>query len=200
MRLFNKIPVLDKGFVANLSVHLNDKDLEFILVDHLAGQFQPKVLEMANATILVKCPLFVQLWLGTAGLTTIPTRQSIALEAYKPNLSDIGSGNLELDKDISEDIAQTTDALLINPKAYVHDGCEKFVSQITTPISVYNELVVSGNMLTWINLITADKLPKLIEPYRYAIREVLLTEWKKLPEYEEQLIQWLNKRSGKSKS
>ncbi len=193
MKLLNEIPALDKGFVAGLSFNLTDKDLEYVWIDHLAGQFTPKLLDIASATLVIKCPLFIQLWLGGNDLTILSSKQVSELEAYMPVQTDIGTGDLQLDAEIAEDIRSTTDALLINPKAYVHDGCEKFISQITTPISVYNQLVVSGSLSTWLDLLAAKNLPKLIEAYRNAIREVLVAEWKKLPDYEEQLTLWQRK-------
>jgi hypothetical protein len=199
VRLLNQIPVLDKGFVAGLAFHMSDKDIEYVWIDLRRGAFKAELLDMAQATLVIKCPLFVHLWLAEFSFTVVKCKQDGELDAYTPDVSDIQTGDLGLDRDIGQDIAATQAALLINPKAYRQDGCEKFISQVNTPISVYNQLVVSGSLKTWMDLVSTEKLPKPIEAYRKAIEDVLLTEWNKLHEYQEQLNQ-CHERKNRTRS
>ena len=71
-------------------------------------------------------------------------------------------------------------ALMINPKSYQHDGCEKSVSQVLTPISLYNTGIVSGFLIDWVNFIECDKFPVLIEAYRQAAYDLIMTEYQEV--------------------
>ena len=78
---------------------------------------------------------------------------------------------------IAQDINHTTQALLINPKAYQMDGCDIFISQVMSPISIYNTLLVSGSLAQWIDFANKEGLATPIEQYRKTIEEVLLGEY-----------------------
>ena len=71
----------------------------------------------------------------------------------------------------------------MNTKTFQHDGCDKFVSQVMTPISVYSELIVHASLTTWVRLISKKNLPKPVELYRQAIEEFLRSAWSNLDDY-----------------
>jgi len=102
------------------------------------------------------------------------------VDAFTPDLTDIGSPDRETNQLIADDILRTTEALLINPNAYQEDGCDKFISQVLTPISVYNELIVDGELAEWIKFLTQENCPKPVQAYQNAIRSIINNEWKLL--------------------
>ncbi len=195
--LLSKIPVLDAGFVAGVSFYLSDTEIQWLSEECYKFEITDALLSQPRAMLSLKCPLFVNLWLANNGLQVNQRKQDGELETYKPTVADIKSGDHSLDADISQDINSTQAALLINPRAYQQDGCDRFIAQVNTPISVYNELVVSGSLIQWMQLIEADNLPGPIESYRRAIEEVLLAEWKKIHEYREQAKSWHERRRKK---
>ena len=179
--LLNEIPCLDKGHVALMSssnggAKLKDlADALFVTLPHASFG------DIANATLIIKCPLFLQLKLSQYGFTIIQAPHKGAVEAFIPDMTDVQAASAEDGTAISDDINRTTEALLINPKSYQEDGCDEFTSQVITPINVYTTLVVHGTLNQWlIYLNTKTKLPKAIKSYNDAIREVLLAEWKNL--------------------
>lgn len=172
--MFNKIPVLDKGFVALLGSSPSDEFIRAVMYDNEAT-----FLRMATASLIVKCPLFVQLHLGRfdLNLTCIVSKEAPA-EAYVPTEAEVQAKDLETSQMIAADISNTTAALLINPSAYQFEGCDQFVSQVISPISVYNELVVNGTLKQWIDFTTqTQKLPEAIEAYRKVVEDILIAEW-----------------------
>lgn len=179
--LLSKIPCLDKGFVAlvssmNDSRCLTDVGTEFFGVT----QVNPKTMQLAYMTLAIKCPLFVQTNLSQFGLNIVickkPATQDV--EAYKPNAGEIGSKEAETNRVIADDIERTTEALLINPKAYQADGCDRFMSQLIMPVSVYTTLLISGSYEQWSRFANQANLPAPIESYRSAVQQILITEWK----------------------
>jgi hypothetical protein len=103
-------------------------------------------------------------------------------EAFIPTVADIGAESLSSNEDIQRNIEMTTEALLINPIAYQMDGCDTFISQIISPISVYNVLMVSGSLRQWTSYVLRNNLPASIEAYRKAIESVLLAEYSNMQE------------------
>ena len=179
--LLNRIPVLDKGYVAlidscNTTQKLRDMGEEFF-----GGTYPTSLEELGFMTVVIKCPLFIQLNLSKCNLKVINVENSSRdIEAYKPNPGEIGAPERSTTESISDDISRTTDALLINPQAYTADGCERFVSQILTPINVYTTLIVSGSYNEWCKFIYQGKPypPKPIEAYTMALQQIITTEWK----------------------
>ena len=176
--LLNKIPVLDKGFVAlidscNTTAKLRDMGQEFF-----NGNYPVSLEELGSMTVVMKCPLFIQLSLSKFNLKVINANNSNKLEAYIPNAGEIGTPE-RLDAEvIVDDISRTTDALLINPKAYQADGCDRFISQLSTPINVYTTLIIQGSYGEWCKFSHQAKLPGPIEAYAAAIRQIIEGEWK----------------------
>lgn len=175
--LLNKNAVLDKGFVAPLSFNGGGRLLQELQDHYFKANVNLKLLNIASATLVIKCPLFVQLNLSQYGLDIIST-PSDGVEAYTPDLSMIDGDSLEDRERIVDYIKKTTDALLINKEGMTMDGADKFTAQLLMPITVYNELIVHGSLANWLVYLKQNKLPKELEAYRCQILEVLKTEWK----------------------
>ena len=133
--LLNKIPVLDKGYVALLDSCNTTSKLREIGAEFYGGEYPTSLEELGSMTVAIKCPLFFQLYLSKFNLKVIDGNNSTPLEAYIPNPGEVGAPERLDAEAISDDISRTTDALLINPKAYQADGCDRFISQLTTPIN-----------------------------------------------------------------
>lgn len=177
MLLLNQIPVLDKGFVAKYDTSCDGSKLNELAVEffkRLDGKF---LADIASLTVIIKCPLFVQLNLSTFGLriTNLPTSE--ALEVYLPNVGEIGAPELSVNQDIADDMTRTSAALLMNHKTYQTDGCNRFMSQILTPINTYTTIIVHGMYNDWCKYIAQNNAPASIAAYINAINQVLRAEW-----------------------
>lgn len=177
--LLSRIPVLDKGYVAlidscNTTSKLRDMGAEFF-----GGEYPTSLESLGSMTVAIKCPLFFQLFLSKFELKVINASGVGATEAYLPRGDETGAPD-RLDADaIADDIARTTEALIINPKSYQADGADRFMSQITTPLSVYTTLIVSGSYKTWCDVAYQQStIPKPIQAYTIALQQVLTVEWK----------------------
>jgi hypothetical protein len=133
--------------------------------------------EMSTLTLVIKCPLFVQLNLSTHDLKIISVPPS-DIEAYIPNVGEIGAPDLGTSKGISDNIRATTDALLINPRAYQDDGCDRFMSQVITPINTYTTILVHGSYNEWKKFCDKRAIPAPIKAYVKAITQIMNVEWR----------------------
>lgn len=176
--LLNKIPVLDKGYVALLDSCNTTSKLREIGAEVYGGEYPVVLEELGSMTVLIKCPLFFLLHLSKFNLKVIDANSTRELDAYLPNAGEVGAPERLDSEAIADDISRTTDALLINPRAYQADGADRFVSQITTPINVYTTVIVAGSYSEWCKLAFAEKLPGPIKAYTTAIEQVLTAEWK----------------------
>jgi len=173
--LLNKLPVLDKGYVAFVSSSNNGETLKKL---QLATSVPlSELAAISSLTLAIKCPLFVQLYMSKFSFQIFNIPQN-EVEAFEPDLTDIEGNDHEISAAIADDIKRTTAALLINPQSYQKDGCERFVSQVITPISVYNELVVHGSLEQWVRFSEAENLPKQIQMYANAVKDIVKNEWK----------------------
>jgi hypothetical protein len=126
----------------------------------------------------MKCPLFVQIHLSTYDLSILPVPGSDKLEAYVPNVGEVLAKTLPDSGDIVKSMQATTDALLINPLAYQSDGCDRFTSQVLTPISTYTTIIVQGPYNEWKRFCERQGLPSPIKAYVKAITQIANVEWK----------------------
>jgi hypothetical protein len=175
--LLNKLPVLDFGYVALISSSctsekLNDVAMEFFKKDN--SQF---LRDLSTLTLVIKCPLFLQLNLSTHDFTIITTPVT-EIETYIPNVGEIGSPSLETNREIVGNIKATSDALHINPKAFQADGCDRFISQVLTPINTYTTLIVHGSYNEWKRFCNQQKVPAPMKGYIKAITQIMNAEWK----------------------
>lgn len=180
--MLNKIPVLDKGHVALMSSSISNEDIKILWTRYTMG-FNPQLLQIPTAHLQMKCPLFVQLHLAQFGLSTLSEKRYHKVEAYVPTEAEVAAKDLETSQAIAEDINQTTEALLLNPKSYQYEACDIFISQVISPISVYNTLIVSGSLQQWIHFLQQQNLPSPIEEYRKAIEGLLSAEWSMLEKW-----------------
>lgn len=174
--LLNKLPCLDKGYVALISSSNDAKSFRDVL-PYISQQSLSRELDVCTMTILVRCPLFVQLHLSHYNLTILSTTLEENVIGYIPNEAEIKADDLQTSISISDDIKRTTDALIINPKAYQSDGCDRFISQVITPINIYTTILIHGSRRTWVEFINQNKLPYPIESYRSLIEQIHDAEW-----------------------
>jgi len=165
--------LLDKGYIKYIGSSATRIDVQHLLDE---GFSREKILPHINLTYSIKCPLFVKLALSDFGFQ-ITTMQSSRVELFCPTASDVKGNDLQVSQEIADDIKATGEALIINPKAYQKDGCEPSVSQVNSPLSLYNTIVVSGNISTWSKLIEFTNFPKLIDEYRIAIKDSIDCEY-----------------------
>ena len=176
--LLNKIPCLDKGYVAYVNSANNAKQLLELSLEFFRSQDTSPLRSMANLTLVIKCPLFVQLNLSKFDLTVAMAPQLGQPEAYVPNPGEIGGQEREVNEMIADDIMRTSEALLINPKAYQADGCDRFVSQILSPISTYTTLIVHGTHAEWVKFCIQNNSPAPLESYKAAVKQIIDMEWR----------------------
>jgi hypothetical protein len=147
---------------------------------------------MTYVMLSIRCPLFVQLTFSEHGLSYSADRSSSVVEAYIPNVAEVNAPDLETSTLIQKDIEQTTEALILNPKAYQSDNCDIFISQVISPINIYNTLIVHGTLTQWMRYIEQRSLPRPVEAYRKAIEECLQGEWS-------QVIQMMREKDAAKK-
>lgn len=177
--LLNKVNVLDKGFVSLIESNCTSVTLQSLQDNYFNTKINLKLLDLCSATFIIKCPLFVQLNLSQFGLNLIST-PSPQVEAFIPTVADVSGDTLEDKQRLVDYIKNTTEALLLNSKGMTMDGADNLTAQMLSPISVYNEIIVHGNLKQWINFINQSKLPDAIENYRKEIETLLKVEWKNL--------------------
>ena len=185
--LLNKENILDKGFVAPLQFNGGSRLLQELQDHYFRTKTNIKLLNLASATLIIKCPLFVQLNLSQYGLDIIST-PSDDVEAYIPDVSMIEGDSLEDRQRIAQYIKTTTEALLLNQQGMPMDGGSDFTSQLLSPITVYNEIIVHGNLKKWLMFLKQKKLPKELELYRCQVEILLETEWKNIVSLKKLLI------------
>ena len=173
--LLNKLPVLDKGYVALISSSNNGEVLKNI--QGLANIPLPELASISSLTLAIKAPLFVQLYLSKFRLNIWNILQE-NIEAFIPDVTDVDCTDHALGTIMADDIARTTAALLLNPKSYQKDGCDHFIAQVITPISVYNELIVHGSLEQWVRFSETENLPKPIQQYATVVKDIIRNEWK----------------------
>jgi hypothetical protein len=180
----NKISVLDKGFVSLLSTSNEEKVLQKLEEEYYNSASFKQLNMLSTATFIIKCPLFVQLYLASRPEFnfTIFSPPAKTIEAYVPDESDINTKPTEA-TEIKNNMRNTTEALLINPMAFQHDGCDRFISQVLTPISVYSELIVHANLTNWVEFLRKKNLPGPVAAYQTAVAEFLKAVWTNLDEY-----------------
>lgn len=176
--LLNKIPVLDKGYVALIDSCNTTSKLREIGAEFFGGEYPTSLESLGSMTVAIRCPLFFQLFLSKFSLRMIGANEPGPIEVFRPNAGEVRANDILTSEAIADDISRTADALLINPKAYQADGCETFVSQTNTPISVYTTLIVSGNYDEWCKAAYGERLPGPIAAYTIALQQIIEAEWK----------------------
>jgi hypothetical protein len=176
--LLNKIPVLDKGYVALIDSCNTTSKLREIGAEFYGGEYPTSLESLGSMTVAIKCPLFVQLALSKFSLRIIDANSGSLIESYEPNAGEIRASDVTVSEAIADDISRTTAALLINPKAYQSDGCDPFISQVVTPINVYSTLIVSGEYSEFCKFAYQERFPGPIKAYATALAQIIEAEWK----------------------
>jgi len=176
--LLNKIPTLDKGYVALLDSSMTTSVMRDVGAEFYGGEYPTSLEELGTMTVVMKCPLFIQLALSKFNLRILDANGTGPLEAYTPDVGAIGAPDRLDAQAIADDIARTTDALLINPRAYQADGADRFVSQVMSPISTYTTIIVSGSYGEWCKFSYQEKLPGAIAAYGRSLQQIIEAEWK----------------------
>lgn len=180
LKVLNQIPVLDKGYVAIHSCSPSGNELQALSLDFFRAPHSSTLDKMVHINLQIKCPLFVQLSFSAFGFICATKRQiNSEVEAFIPTIAEVNAQHLEASKTIQDDIERTTYALLMNPAAYQMDHCDNFISQVISPVSVYNTLVVSGSLEQWNSYISQVGLPAPIESYRKVVQNAIQAEYPK---------------------
>lgn len=135
---------------------------------------------MANATFIIKMPLFVQINISQHDLRIIPTNRLTKIEAYTPDVAEIKCPQVQDSQRIRDYLEQTTEAVILNSKALPMDGCDEFIAQTQMPISIYNEIIVHGSLYQWLTFLKQTKLPDAVEAYRATIESIMKADWKNI--------------------
>jgi hypothetical protein len=175
--LLNRLPCLDKGYVALVAASCGTKVLNEAARELFKKEDSKFLRELGHMTILMRCPLFVQLHLSTFDFKVVSVPTDIAVEAYIPNVGEVGAPSTVGGQEMVDNMKATTDALLINPAAYQRDGCDRFTSQVLTPISTYTTLIVQGSYNEWKRFCEQQRLPSAIKAYVRAVTQIANVEW-----------------------
>ena len=181
MAIFNQVPVLDKGFVAYVSVGLPTKEMNKLSHHYFKAQLPRELIDFGNITMVIKCPLFVKVYLmqefGINMLNVQPADKQATIETYLPNVAEIGCNEVTTSQDIREHMDQTSQALEITVKGYQDDGCDHYISQVNLPLSVYNEVIANGNLPQWVRFLKKKNLPKPVAAYQEAIFQLIKADY-----------------------
>lgn len=189
--VFNKLPVLDKGFVAFVASGMDDKTLAKLFQHYNKGNINPEFIRMATVTLVFKCPLFVNMFLYRFGLNIVgvePADSNKEIEFFTPDEGQIRTTEGMDATEIRKHMEYMTGVLKVTQAGYVKDGCDHFVSQVNLPISVYNEVVVSGTLDQWIRFFRSKNLPSPIESYRQTSYNIVKADFRNLDQLMNKVI------------
>ena len=175
----NKLPVLDKGYVAMISCSPSYQDHLCMMSSFFRNRLTHNLIDVTFVHLEVKCPYFILIPMISSGIKVVSSVNQIT-DAFCPTIEHISSGSHANDKDISESMRFTIESLMINQKAYVHDGCNSLVASVTTPVAAYWEGVMYASMTEWAKFIFAKGLHPIVKQYQSAISDMISTEYKNL--------------------
>lgn len=188
MTTLNRIPVLDHGYVRPVGFCPSSSDLDKLRSSHFRNTYPASILDMTSVVLEIRCPYFILIPLVSAGVRASSSMSSAEI-AYSPTVDRINSGKLESDREISESMKMTIESLMINQKAYVHDGCNHFVAALTTPVAAYWEGVLQGSLPTWIRFYGAKGLHPLVGEYQRTISQIISSEYKNIHDIQKRVAQ-----------
>lgn len=187
MEPLNKISVLDKGYVAEISVSFSQKKLKEIEQQFYAGAIYKDLATLSDLTLNIKCPLFYHIYLSRFNFNFLQVRNTkeleLIIELYQPDETEIKCPELEVSREVKEDMIRTGEALIVNRWAYQKDGCDNFISQGLIPISAYTNLIVKGSLEEWLKLINMKSGPSPVQAYRKVIEGIILANWPDMKSY-----------------
>lgn len=174
-----KIPTLDKGFVQLRCCAPNFNQLEAMKSELFRGNLTPQLIETVHVYLNIKCPYFLLIPLVSSGIRAIPKPGSPG-DAFIPRVNDIKSGNVLSDAEIQRSMSMTIESLMLNQRAYAKDGCNTFLSTITTPVAAYWEGVMFGLLKDWVRFTSTLGLHPLVKEYQKSVIDALLVEYKNI--------------------
>jgi hypothetical protein len=129
--------------------------------------------------MLVKAPISVVLYLANFDLHLTQLRSTEDVETYCPSAVEVSASDLETSEAISEDIKRTSEALKINPKAYMADGCNPDVATCILPVSSYVTCIIAGYHGSWKKMCehSNKKSNLMIKHYSSKVEDILECEW-----------------------
>lgn len=175
----NKLPVLDKGYVAMMSCSPSYQEHVRMMSSFFRNRLTQNLIDVTYVHLEVKCPYFILIPMISSNIKVISSVNQ-ATDAFVPTVEHISSGSLDNDRDISESMSITIDSLMLNQKAYVHDGCNALVASLTTPVAAYWDGVMYASMSEWARFMFAKGLHPIVKQYQTAIYNAISTEYKNL--------------------
>jgi len=176
----SKLPCLDKGHVALIKCSLSKKEaLSIELENKLQLDFSKELVRSSHFTFLIKAPISVVLYFANFDLHLTQLRSTEDIETYCPTSLEVAADDLETSEAISDDIKRTSEALKINPRAYMTDGCNPDVASCILPISTYVTCIIAGYHPSWKKMCehSENKNHALIKHFSCKIRDILECEW-----------------------
>ena len=183
MDFLNKITVLDNGWVALLSASCTGNIIKEIQTYYYDIKPNRAIAAIPHATLVVRCPLFVQLYLANFDLTLRQLKGLKEKQLYVPTEVDIGAPELKDSISIRDHIKQTLEALVVSSEGYKMDGCNASAAQVVLPVSVYSDIMLSGSMAQWIEVLSHKTTTPQINQYKAVICNILLAEWPLMTQY-----------------
>lgn len=178
--MINRHPVLSKGHVGILSAY----PLKELITS--TGKNVGDLTRVARVTLEVRSPIFIKDAFHSCGLSTIGCRadQEDSVEFYVPDLATIKGNDLESARRIRAVIEQNCEALATSTKGFLMDGCDPHISQVVSPIAMYNRYVVDGTLSSWISFLNKDDCRDVpvVSDYRSKIEDILLYEYPEIKE------------------
>lgn len=176
MRPINAISVYDLGFIAPVYSTFTKKKVEelelFAMPKTNIGRLRD---EWAKMAFMMKVPIFILTKMVNYDIKIIYCKEDD--EAYfLPTEADIVGSDLETARLMRGDMQETTEALKINPKAYMSDGCLPDVAQILTPVSRYVTFLAESRTSTWLRLCDALNEKTLSKQFASVLQSIISSE------------------------
>lgn len=166
------------GSVIFYGSNLTNEQLRVISGRFLKGQNPSYLLDLVVISIEVTAPIFLFESLGRlcqVGDLSFPSHSFLEVTA-----TDIRSGDFEQDISMAEHIRSTIINLNANSLALSTDGCDRFTSYMTTPISNLRTKLLTGTIREFSSFTSNKQAPLIIKRYQDRIRDILSAEFSDL--------------------
>lgn len=175
----NRLPVLDHGYVSLISCSPTYSEHKSIMSSLFRNRLSMQSVDMVYVHLHIKCPYFILIPMVSSGIRCVSSANQ-AGDAFCPTIEYVSSGSSSNDRDISESMKMTIESLMINQKAYIHDGCNAFIASVTTPVAAYWEGVMYASLTEWCRFILAKDLHSVVKQYQKTIHDSISTEYKNI--------------------
>jgi hypothetical protein len=178
MKPLNAISVYEHGFIAPLYTSFSEskvKELEmFAIHESNHGRLSA---QWATMSFMIKVPLFVLTKLVNYEVKILFCKEDNE-QYYIPTEAEIVASDLETARLIKEDIASTTEALKVNPKAYMSDGCQPDAAHTITPISRYVVFLAEAKTRTWLSICDSMNQKTISKQFSLVLQSIISSEGK----------------------